>query len=92
MKEATRRVFARDGYLNAKITDITAEARRSAGSSDKHFTGKQDVLQALLSDWLAQACRPTRSATTCQTSPPCAPAWPRTGTPTTERPSPSEST
>ncbi|MBO2458280.1 TetR/AcrR family transcriptional regulator [Actinomadura violacea] len=57
LKEAARRVFARDGYLNAKITDITAEAGRSAGSFYKHFTGKQDVLQALLSDWLAQAGR-----------------------------------
>lgn len=57
LKEAARRVFARSGYLNAKISDITAEAGRSAGSFYKHFTGKQDVLQALLSDWLAQAYR-----------------------------------
>ncbi|MDL4818641.1 TetR/AcrR family transcriptional regulator [Actinomadura opuntiae] len=55
LKEAARRVFARDGYLNAKITDLMAEAGRSAGSFYKHFAGKQEVLQALLSDWLAQA-------------------------------------
>lgn len=55
LKEAARAVFARSGYLNAKITDITAEAGRSAGSFYKHFTGKEQVLQALLADWTAQA-------------------------------------
>ncbi|WP_242908883.1 TetR/AcrR family transcriptional regulator [Actinomadura terrae] len=55
LKDAARRVFARTGYLNAKITDITAEAGRSAGSFYKHFTGKDDILRALLADWPARA-------------------------------------
>ena len=55
LKEAARRVFARSGYHGAKITDITTEAGRSAGSFYKHFAGKDDVLRALLADWLAQA-------------------------------------
>jgi AcrR family transcriptional regulator len=55
LKEAARAVFARSGYLNAKITDITAEAGRSAGSFYQHFPGKEQVLQALLADWTAQA-------------------------------------
>jgi AcrR family transcriptional regulator len=55
LKEAGRRVFARSGYLDAKITDIVAEAGRSVGSFYKHFTGKEDLLQALLADWTAQA-------------------------------------
>ncbi|HUB39569.1 MAG TPA: TetR/AcrR family transcriptional regulator [Streptosporangiaceae bacterium] len=55
LKEAGRRVFASSGYLDAKITDIAAEAGRSVGSFYKHFTGKEELLQALLADWIARA-------------------------------------
>ena len=55
LKQAGRRVFARSGYLDAKITDIAAEAGRSVGSFYKHFAGKEELLQALLADWIAQA-------------------------------------
>jgi AcrR family transcriptional regulator len=55
LKEAARRVFARQGYADARISDIAAEARRSVGSFYKHFEGKDQVLQALLADWLTRA-------------------------------------
>lgn len=57
LKEAARRVFAQKGYLNTKITDITAEAGRAAGSFYNHFGGKEDLLRGLLADLLAESDR-----------------------------------
>ncbi|WP_067498066.1 TetR/AcrR family transcriptional regulator [Actinoplanes sp. TFC3] len=54
LKAAAVRVFGRSGYLNAKITDITAEAGRAAGSFYKHFTNKESLLESLLADVLHQ--------------------------------------
>ncbi|MBB4686115.1 TetR/AcrR family transcriptional regulator [Amycolatopsis jiangsuensis] len=53
LKEAAIRVFARKGYLNTKITDVTAEAGRAAGSFYNHFAGKEQLLEALLADLAA---------------------------------------
>ncbi|WP_033341531.1 TetR/AcrR family transcriptional regulator [Catenuloplanes japonicus] len=55
LQAAAIRVFARTGYLNAKIVDITAEAGRSAGMFYKHFASKEKLLEALLSRLLAQS-------------------------------------
>lgn len=47
---AARTVFERDGYLSARLTDITAEARCSTGSFYTYFTNKEEIFAAVLEE------------------------------------------
>jgi AcrR family transcriptional regulator len=52
--DAARVVFAEKGYLNAKISDITAKAGRSVGSFYNYYDTKQQLLEAMLEKFPAQ--------------------------------------
>lgn len=47
---AARRVFERDGFVTARITDIADEAGLAHGSFYSHFQSKEDVLAAVLGE------------------------------------------
>ncbi len=48
---AARRVFARDGYLNAEINEITREAGKSSGVFYNYFENKADLLFNLIEEF-----------------------------------------
>jgi AcrR family transcriptional regulator len=56
-RAAARVVFARDGYLNAKISDIAAEAGRSVASFYNYYDTKADLLIALAEEFHAEATK-----------------------------------
>lgn len=47
---AARTVIERDGYLEARIVDIAAEAGVATGSFYTHFAGKSEVFAAVLAE------------------------------------------
>ena len=56
--QAARRVFERDGYVNSRLTDITAEAHCSIGTFYTYFDGKDEVFTAVLLDAQADMMHP----------------------------------
>jgi AcrR family transcriptional regulator len=53
-QDAARRVFARDGYLSARIDDIAEEAQKSPGTFYLYFHNKEDLLASLAVDFDAE--------------------------------------
>lgn len=47
---AARKVFAERGYFQCKISDIASEAGMSQGNLYWYFSGKEDLLEAVLAD------------------------------------------
>ena len=47
---AARTVFERDGYLNTRLADISAEANCATGSLYTYFSGKEEIFAAVLDD------------------------------------------
>jgi AcrR family transcriptional regulator len=61
---AARTVFERDGYLSARLTDITAEAGCATGSLYTYFAGKEEIFAAVLEDAQEEMLHPhVREAT-----------------------------
>lgn len=58
---AGRRVFGRDGYAAARVSDIAAEAGLSNGAFYWYYRGKRDVLIELLTGTLADLLEDARS-------------------------------
>jgi AcrR family transcriptional regulator len=54
-RAAARLVFAREGYLNAKISDIAEAAGRSVASFYNYYDTKADLLIALAEEFHAEA-------------------------------------
>jgi AcrR family transcriptional regulator len=55
---AARAVFERDGFLEARITDIAAEAGVAAGTFYTYFTSKEDAFAAVIEELSEEMLHP----------------------------------
>jgi AcrR family transcriptional regulator len=56
--ESARTVFERDGFLNARITDIAETAGVAHGSFYSYFTSKEEIFRAAIQDLQEKLTRP----------------------------------
>jgi AcrR family transcriptional regulator len=61
---AARTVFERDGYLDARLVDIAAEANAAAGSFYTYFANKEEIFAAVLEDMQEEMLHPNIGETT----------------------------
>jgi Bacterial regulatory proteins, tetR family len=57
---AARRVFERDGFVGARITDIADEAGAAHGCFYSHFPGKEEIFAAVVARCLRRCSTPAR--------------------------------
>ncbi len=55
---AARQVFERDGFLDARIADITATARTATGSFYTYFTSKEEIFAAVVDELSDEGLHP----------------------------------
>ncbi len=55
---AARRIFERDGFVDARIADIAAEAGVATGSFYTHFAGKEAAFAAVIGELNEEALHP----------------------------------
>ena len=60
---AARRVFARDGYVNARMADIASEAGMSMGGLYRYFEDKENVFAVLVADIHEELFTASRAST-----------------------------
>jgi AcrR family transcriptional regulator len=61
---AARTVFERDGYLDARLVDIAAEAETASGSFYTYFANKEEIFAAVLEDVQEEMLHPHIGETT----------------------------
>jgi len=67
--KAARVVFERDGYLEARLADISAEAGVASGSLYTYFEGKEEIFQAVAEQVTEEMVHPHLRARTGITDP-----------------------
>lgn len=60
---AARKVFERDGYLNVRLADISAEAGAASGSFYTYFQNKEEIFAAVLESVQDEMLHPHVAAT-----------------------------
>ena len=67
--EAAARVFTRDGYVDARMSDVAQEAGLSLGGLYRYFENKEDLFSSVIQDIHEELFRRSRSATPIEEDP-----------------------